>query len=97
MNRLPPQSVGDVLRNLLEETSLQARMDELRAAGLWDKIVGRQIASQTGKPQVKNGLMYVPVANPVLRNELYMTRSRIREIINTNFGKEIIKEIKFTS
>lgn len=97
MDRKTPESVGDVLRNLLEETSLQSRMDELRAAKLWDKIIGADIATRTSTPFVKNGVMQIGVPNASLRNELMMNRSRIKEIINKTIGKEIISEIKFTS
>ena len=85
------------MRSVLEETSLQNRMDELKAADMWKQIVGEGIASLTGKPTVKNGVMSVGVANASLRNELMMSRSSLREIINKNIGKEIIKEIRFIS
>ena len=97
MQRRTPQCVGDVLRSLLEETSLQSRMDELKAARLWSKIVGGEIARLTGNPTVKNGVMIIGVPNASLRNELLLCRSRLRQIINQNIGKEIITEIRFTS
>lgn len=97
MERKSPQSVGDVLRNLLEESSLQNRMDELRAADLWKSIVGQDIASQTSRPSVKNGLMQIGVPNASLRNELHMNRTPLRKVINKAIGKEIITDIRFTS
>ena len=97
MQRYSPQSVGDVLRDLLEESSLQNRMDELRAAEMWSTITGPAIASNSGRPVVKNGLMTVAVPNASLRNELHMNRTRLRELINNKIGKNIITEIKFTS
>lgn len=97
MQRYSPESVGDVLRNLLEETSLQNRMDELKAADLWKAVTGEAIASLTSRPNVKNGIMTIGVPNASLRNELHMNRTRLKEIINQNIGKEIIKEIRFTS
>lgn len=97
MERHKPQSVGDVLRDLLQESSLHHRMEELKAADLWGGIVGQNISNLCSKPNVKNGVMQIGVPNAALRNELLMNRSRIREIINNNIGKEIIKEIRFTS
>lgn len=97
MKRHYPQSIGDVLRDLLEETSLQNRMDELKAADMWKKIVGDSIGNQTTSPTVKNGVMCIGVPNVSLRNELHMNRSRLKEIINRSFGKDIINEIKFIS
>ena len=97
MQRYNPQSVGDVLRDLLEQTSLQNRMDELKAADLWKRVAGNAIADLTSRPSVKNGVMSIGVPNASLRNELHMNRTRLREIINRNIGKEVITEIKFTS
>lgn len=97
MQRHEPHSVGEVLRNLLEESSLQDRMDELKAASMWPTIVGKQLAEFTGRPSVKKGIMTIGVPNASLRNELMMNRSRLREIINNHLGKEVITEIKFTS
>lgn len=97
MQRHEPQSIGDVLRDVLEETSLQNRMDELKAADMWKHVAGENIAALSSKPYVKNGVMSIGVPNASLRNELHMNRSRLKEIINQNLGKEVLKEIKFTS
>ena len=97
MDRKDPESVGDVLRNLLEETALQERMDELKAAEIWRNLVGEEMAALTGKPFVKNGMMQIGVPNASLRHELTMNRSQLRRIINETIGKETIKDIRFTS
>ena len=97
MDRKVPESVGDVLRNLLEETSLQGRMEELKAVGLWSSVVGDEIASQCRKPLVKSGIMTVGVPNASLRHELMMNRTSLRVNINELIGKETVKEIKFIS
>lgn len=97
MQRHSPQSIGDVLRNLLEETSLQTRMDELKAVGMWKNVIGESLAAQTSVPTVRNGVMRVGVPNAALRNELYMHRGQLLETINNTIGKNIITEIKFTS
>lgn len=97
MERYSPQSVADVLRDLLEETSLQSRIDELKAVDLWKDIVGKDIAEKTSKPFVRNGLMQVGVPNASLRNELHIQRSALRDLINKYIGKETIREIRFTS
>ena len=97
MERKYPEQVGDVLRSLLEETSLKTRMEELHAAELWPKVAGGAIAEECGKPSVRNGVMSIGVKNAALRNELLMSRSGFISNINRCLGKEIIKEIRFTS
>lgn len=97
MERKEPESVGDVLRSLLEESSLQERMNELKAIELWPGIIGNEISRECKKPQVRNGVMTIGISNSSLRQELHMNRSRLIKTINDHIGKEIIKEIKFVS
>lgn len=101
MERKDPQSIGDVLRDLLQATELQDRMDELKAIELWRKVVGDDIAQNCSNPAVKNGIMTIRVPNASLRHELMMSRGNLRNIINEMIhketDKEIIKEIRFIS
>ena len=97
MEKIQPESVGDILRQLFEETNLQNRMDELHAADLWPSIIGPVIAAECSRPSVKNGVMSIGVKNASLRNELHMSRSSLRMMINNHLGKEIITEIRFVS
>lgn len=97
MERNEPEKVGDVLRQLLDETSLQHRMLELKAIDLWCKVAGSEIVKNCRKPLVRNGVMTVSTPHASLRQELFLNRSRLKEIINEMIGKEIIKEIKFIS
>lgn len=89
-------SIGDVLRRTIEETNMQARLDELRAEELWHLIVGDYVASLTGRPMVRSGVMTVRLTDAPMRNELAMHRTRLVNEINRLIGKEIIKSIRFT-
>ena len=95
MKRAKPESIGEVLRNLLEESSMQAKLDELKAAGIWKTIVGEEIAGICRKPDVASGIMTIGVPNAPLRHELMMNRTQLRHAINNRIGVEIIKEIRF--
>lgn len=97
MDRKEPESIGEVLRNLLEETSLQSRIDELKAIDLWPRIVGHDIAVLCKKPTADKGVMKISVPNASLRQELHMNRTKIKNAINSELGKQSIIEIKFTS
>ena len=97
MKRCDPESIGDVLRSFLEEAELSERIDELKAADLWPRVAGHPIAAECSKPSVKNGLMCIGVKNAALRNELHMCRSRLISLINEELGKQVIREIRFTS
>lgn len=97
MERTTPQSIGDVLRATLQTSGMQGRLDEQRAADLWQLVVGPVIASAGPRPRVENGTMTVRIPNPALRQELNMTRSRLAEAINRELGKNVITNIRFLS
>ena len=95
MRRYEPESIGDILRQAIEESHNSNRYAELEAINSWARVVGGSIASKTLRPTVKNGVMTVKVPAAPLRQELNMMRSTIAEAINRHVGKDIIKELKF--
>lgn len=97
MERITPQSIGDILRVAFQDNCMQARLDEYTATDLWQSIIGTDIARKCRRPYVKNGIMTVGVPNAALRHELAMSRSTIRLEINRMIGKDTITEIRFTS
>lgn len=96
MERINYQSLGDVLRQTIEESRLDVRLDEVRAATLWPYVVGEHIASLCLKPFVSSGVMTVRIPNASLRQELDMNRSALLAEINRMLGKEVLKSIRFT-
>lgn len=95
MKRSEITSVGDVLREVLEQNNLDRRLEELKAAELWPRVIGDHIASQTLSPYVNKGVMTIRVADAALRHELSMSRTPITKEINRIMGKEVIKSLIF--
>lgn len=95
MQRLEPQSVGDVLRLTIQEANMQTKLAECQAAELWAPLVGEHIAGRCGRPKVTAGIMTVSVPAAPLRQELTMTRSSMIRLINERLGSEVIKDIRF--
>lgn len=88
-------TVGDVLRECLEKSSMQGRLDEVRACEAFPLVVGGHIASMCSRPWMKGGVMTVGTSNASLRSELNMSRGRIVKGINEIMGKEVVKELLF--
>lgn len=97
MKRTRTESIGDVMRSLIEESQLAGKLDELRAADQWPYVVGAEIARQSPRPTVSGGVMYVRIADAALRNELHLNRTRLCSALNQLTGKNVIKEIRFIS
>lgn len=95
MKRQEPESVGDVLRQTLERQGMTGRLHEVKAIQMWPAVVGSEIAELTGRPMVNAGVMTVKVYAAPLRNELNMSRSTLKRLINQAVGKDVITDIRF--
>lgn len=95
MKRVEPESIGDVLRQTLEQQGMTERLYEVKAISLWPAVVGEEIASLTSRPSVANGVMTVHVGTAPLRQELNMNRSGLIRILNDMLGREVITQLYF--
>lgn len=95
MQRHEPQSLGDLLRHEMEMSRSGPLIDEVDAINAWPLVIGEGIAAKTLKPRMKNGLMTIKVPSAPLRQELNMMRAAIARAINTEIGKDTVKELKF--
>lgn len=94
MERYESESLGDIMRRAIEESGNSRRFDEIKAINAWSVVLGRDLASKTLKPQVKNGVMTVKVPSAALRQELNMMRSAIAKALNEQIGKNVITNLK---
>lgn len=97
LKRTEAIKIGDVLRQAIEESDMQSRLDEVRAAAAWPAVVGDFIASQTGKPFVASGVLTVSCRSAALRQELTMQRSVLLRMLNDAAGARALREIRFIS
>lgn len=97
MDRKEINSIGDVLRQIIEENDMKDRLDELNAANSWTRVVGDYVAAHSSRPFVKNGMMTVKIPDAGLRQELSMHRSVIIRDLNHIVGRDIITSLRFTS
>lgn len=96
MRRTSFETVGDVLRKIIDEANLGNKLDELRAAEIWPGIIGPDLASRCMKPCVNKGIMTIRVNDAALRNELNMHRSAIMRTINTRLGRDVLSDLRFS-
>lgn len=95
MERKDVVTVGDVLRECLEKSSLQGKLDEVRSCDAFSMVVGSQIASKCSSPYIRNGVMTIGVSTASLRSELNMCRGSIMKAVNEITGKDTVREILF--
>lgn len=95
MERKDVVSIGDVLRECLEQSRMHDRLDEVRACDNFQLVVGSQLAALCRRPSMRQGVMTIATSNASLRQDLNMRRGRIMQGINDLMGKDVVKQIKF--
>ncbi|MBP5682418.1 MAG: DUF721 domain-containing protein [Bacteroidales bacterium] len=93
MQRKEPESIGDVLRQLLVANGGYKRIKEIRLTQEWDKIVGPMIARNTEEINLKDGILSVKFRSAIVRNEISMRRSSLQKLLNDTMHEQIVKEI----
>ncbi|MBU2649342.1 MAG: DUF721 domain-containing protein [Bacteroidetes bacterium] len=89
------QTLGEVIKELLQAYRLDAKLDETEVVHLWEEVAGKLIARHTKNLYVHNRILYVSLDSAALRNELNMLRSKIQRAINKKIGKQVIEEVIF--
>lgn len=97
MRRTGARSVGDILREAIEQSDLEEGLAERRAAAAWPRVVGPVVAGRTSAAGVRRGVLSVRVGSAPLRQELSMNRSRLTAAINAAVGRDVLRDIRFVS
>lgn len=89
------QSLGEVIKKLLDTYRLNSRYNETYVAAQWEAIVGKSIASRTQKLNIKNKVLYITMNSSAMAQELYLAKTRFIELINEKMGEQVIDDIIF--
>ncbi len=87
------QSLGEVIRDFLEQSGWERKLDEVKIITEWDKILGPSLAKYTEEVFVRNKKLYIRLNSSTLRQELSYKKSEIVEDLNATVGREVIKDI----
>lgn len=93
MKRSNQFSLGEAIRDFLEEYDLEDKLLEKEAIRHWEEVVGALINKHTRKIWIKDRKLFARVDSPVVRNELTYSREKIRQALNRLIKKELIVEI----
>lgn len=93
MRKSNTQKIGAVISDYLRELKIDKKVIETRLINAWPSIVGPTIARQTEKIYIRNGVYYIHLRSPVLKNELSYMKTRIMEVLNEQAGEKIIRNV----
>ncbi|HLK97507.1 MAG TPA: DUF721 domain-containing protein [Hymenobacter sp.] len=85
----------DSIKALLKAYRLQGKLNEVTVVASWEKIMGKAVALKTQEVYVSNGKLFVRLSSAPLKHELVMAKTRVLDMINTEVGEVVIKEVIF--
>jgi predicted nucleic acid-binding Zn ribbon protein len=89
------KSLGDAIKEFIQENNLEEKIDEVKVLEEWKKIMGHNVSILTQSITLKNGKLTIALKSSVLRNELQMSKQKVITIINSYFGRNVVKDIVF--
>ena len=95
MRRNRAEPIGDILRRVLRQQSLESPLNEQRLLDLWPKVLGPTMSKYTTNIYIRNQILYVHLSSAVLRQELMMGRELLLKKLNTEVGANVITNIIF--
>lgn len=93
MRRSKTISIAEAIKDYIREMNIGGKLNETAVINSWEEIVGKAISSRTSKIYIRDKVLYVHLNSSVVRNELLMLRSALKEKINQKIGAEVVKDI----
>jgi predicted nucleic acid-binding Zn ribbon protein len=89
------QSIGDAIKQMLKQYGLEEKLNQVKITSSWEILMGKTIARYTSAIYFKEGTLIVKLSSAALRQELLYAKSKIILKINTEIGKDIVRDIVF--
>jgi hypothetical protein len=86
-------SIGDVLKEFIQENRLQPGIDKINVRDAWKGLMGNGVNNYTREIMLKGTTLYVELTSAVLREELSYGKEKIVKMINEEIGREVVKDV----
>jgi predicted nucleic acid-binding Zn ribbon protein len=83
----------EAIQEMLEFYKIKNRFDEKQVVAFWSKLMGAPIANRTSKIFIKDKTLYVELTSAPLKNELNMSKTKILQLIEKEYGQGIINGV----
>ena len=87
------QHIAQAIQELLKSYHIKSKFDEASLVTSWERIVGKPVAKRTRKVFVRNKVLFVELDSPAMKHDLNLHKSQIIELLQKEFGPEVVKEV----
>ena len=96
MRKTNDQSLKEALQEMLESFHLEQKFRQKKMITSWESIMGAAVAHRTTQLVFRDKKLFVYLNSASLREELFNSRDKIKDLINEEAGAEIVEEIVFS-
>lgn len=94
MKRVEPIRLDAIIREMIDRTGLRPEFNRRTVESVWPDVVGKHIASYTGRIYVKDRTLNVQIVSAPLKEELsYLCPLLVRQL-NEAAGADVISSIR---
>ncbi|MBE6312878.1 MAG: DUF721 domain-containing protein [Bacteroidales bacterium] len=93
MRRKETLSLGQVLKELLKENNLDAKINETRLLNAVEEVFGAHLSSYITGKNIYNKTLFIHVKSSIVRNEMMMVRQNMINLLNEKVGETVITNI----
>jgi hypothetical protein len=88
-----PTPIAQLIKAFTKAHGKQHLLDETQAMNILKSLLSPEILTKVQKIEMTNGILFVKVDSPSLKNDLRLQSDEFRQKINAHFSQEIVKKI----
>ena len=96
MRKTNDKPLKEALQEMLQAFHLEQKFRQKKLISSWEKIMGPAVAHRTTDLQFRDKKLFVYLNSAALREELFASRDRIKDLLNEEAGALIVEEIVFS-
>lgn len=89
------QPLKEALREMLRTFRLDQKFRQQKMIASWEQLMGKAVANRTSEIVFRDKKLFISLSSASLREELFNSREKIKQMLNQEAGAEIIDEIIF--
>lgn len=93
MKKHNDQNIKDVLKALAGQRQFRGKLKIAKIRASWEKLMGPTISGYTTDISLRKKTVYLKLSSAPLKQELNMSREKIKNILNEELGEEFIEEV----
>jgi len=89
------QTLGEAIKRMISDLGMEEKIFSVQAEQVFAEMMGNYIMKYVEYIKVEKQVLYIKIKSPELKNELLYGKSKIINHVNSEIGKEYLKDVKF--